>query len=84
MILVGYRNKKFVALLPCLPIRLRHKDGAAIRVKRTRRFWSSKEERKLTVVDFKQGEVVAWKGVVSVIKETLEWVILKRTKKGWE
>jgi hypothetical protein len=34
---------------------------------------------KVTVVDFKGGKIVPWKGVVPVVPDKLEWVYLNKT-----
>jgi hypothetical protein len=39
---------------------------------------------KVPVVDFKNGQLMTWKGVVPVIDGKLDWVFLNRTGKGWE
>ena len=43
-----------------------------------------KRGEKVAVVDFKNNELVSWKGVVPVVEGKLEWAFLNMTEKGWQ
>ena len=43
-----------------------------------------KRGEKVAVVDFKNNQIVSWKGVVPVVKGKLEWAFLNMTEKGWQ
>ena len=79
-----YRNKKFIAYVPYYTHSVTsegrdckdcHLNPAVIKIQKG---------EKVPVVDFKNNQMISWKGVVPVIDGKLDWVFLNRTKKGWE
>ena len=78
-----YQNKKFIAYVPYYTHSVAsegrdcndcHKNEAVLKIQ---------IGEKVPVVDYKNGQVVTWKGVVPVVDGKLDWVFLNRTKKGW-
>jgi hypothetical protein len=79
-----YRNKKFIAYVPYYTHSVApegracndcHLNPAVIKIQKG---------EKVPVVDFKNGQLITWKGVVPVVDGKLDWVFLNRTKQGWE
>jgi hypothetical protein len=79
-----YQNKKFIAYVPYYTHSVTsegrdckdcHLNPAVIKIQKG---------EKVPVVDFKNNQMISWKGVVPVIDGKLDWVFLNRTKKGWE
>ena len=79
-----YRNKKFIAYVPYHTHSVSsegrkcndcHLNPAVVRIQ---------QGQKVPVVDFKNGQLITWKGVVPVIAGKLDWVFLNKTEKGWK
>jgi hypothetical protein len=79
-----HQNKKFIAYVPYYTHSVTpegrgcndcHLNPAVIKIQKG---------EKVPVVDFKNGQLITWKGVVPVVAGKLDWVFLNRTNKGWE
>ena len=79
-----YQNKKFIAYVPYFTHSVASQGRSCDECHANRAVQEIKRGKTMTVVDFKQGKVATWKGVVPVVEGKLEWAFLNRTEKGWE
>jgi hypothetical protein len=79
-----YQNKKFIAYVPYFTHSVAaegrdcdecHQNSAVLKIQKG---------ENVPVVDFQNGRVTPWEGVVPVIEGKLDWVFLNRTEEGWE
>lgn len=79
-----HQNQKFIAYVPYFTHSIMrsgrqcdecHASEAAVRLSRG---------ETVKVVDYKDGRIENWKGVVPVVPEGLDWVFLNRTENGWK
>ena len=79
-----YQNKKFIAYVPYYTHSVAsegrdcddcHQNDAVSKIQKG---------EKVPVVDFKNGKIITWKGVVPVVNGKLDWIFLNKTKEGWE
>jgi len=79
-----YKNKKFVAYVPYFTHSISSQGRGCHDCHGNVAVTKMKRGEKVAVVDFKNKEIVSWKGVVPVVEGKLEWAFLNRTKKAWE
>jgi hypothetical protein len=79
-----YQNKKFIAYVPYYThsISSEGRDCDACHQNEAVRIIQNGE--KVPVVNFNNGKVETWKGVVPVMEGKLDWTFLNRTESGWE
>jgi len=79
-----YKNKKFIAYAPYFTHSVTSEGRKCNDCHRNKAVLRMQNGEKVRVVNFQNGKLISWKGVVPVIEEKLDWVFLNRTKKGWE
>jgi hypothetical protein len=79
-----YKNKKFIAYVPYFTHSVSSEGRGCDECHLNQAISKMAKGEKVPVVDFKEGKVVPWKGVVPLVRGKLEWVFLNRTKNGWK
>ncbi|BBO86588.1 hypothetical protein DSCO28_71540 [Desulfosarcina ovata subsp. sediminis] len=79
-----YQDKKFIAYAPYFTHSISAEGRPCDDCHQNKAVMRLQDGKKIPVVEFKNGELQTWKGVVPVIQGKLDWVFLNRTKSGWE
>ncbi|MCG6919312.1 MAG: cytochrome c3 family protein [Deltaproteobacteria bacterium] len=79
-----YKNKKFIAYVPYFTHSIASEGRGCQDCHGNLAVSKMKRGEKVAVVDFKNNEIVSWKGVVPVVEGKLEWAFLNMTEKGWQ
>lgn len=79
-----YQNKKFIAYVPYYTHSVSAEGRSCDECHQNEAVRRMQRGEKVPVVDFKNGKVVPWKGVVPVVPEKLDWIFLNKTKEGWK
>jgi hypothetical protein len=79
-----YQNKKFIAYVPYYTHSVTSEGRDCNDCHLNLAVSKIQKGENIPVVDFKNGQLITWKGVVPVIDGQLDWVFLNKTKKGWE
>lgn len=79
-----YKDRNFIAYFPYFThsVTARGRDCNACH--RNRAVLQMEKDQSVTVVDFRDGKLVPWRGVVPWIEGGLEWTFLDRTEDGWQ
>ncbi|MDY6988576.1 MAG: hypothetical protein SWQ30_11025 [Thermodesulfobacteriota bacterium] len=76
-----YQNKKFIAYCPYFTHCISAQGRSCKQCHQNKAVREMAKGNKIPVVDFKDGKVVTWKGVVPVVPDKLEWVYLNKIGK---
>lgn len=79
-----HENKKFIAYVPYYTHSIMSEGRSCESCHGNPAALQMKEGRKVEVVDFKDNQVITWKGVVPVVDGLLDWTFLNKTDKGWQ
>jgi hypothetical protein len=79
-----YQNKKFIAYVPYYTHSVTSEGRDCNDCHLNLAVSKIQKGENIPVVDFKNGQLITWKGVVPVVDGKLDWVFLNKTKKGWE
>ena len=78
------QNKKFIAYVPYYTHSISAEGRVCSECHQNNAVLKIQNGESVPVVNFSNGQVVSWKGIVPVIDGKLDWVFLNRTEKAWE
>jgi len=79
-----YKNKKFLAYVPYYTHSVTPEGRKCDDCHMNQAVRDIKDGKTVTMVDFKDGDLIHWKGVAPTMQDKLNWVFLNKTKNGWE
>ena len=73
-----YQNKKFIAYVPYFTHSISAEGRSCKECHQNKAVRQISEGKKVRVVDFEDGKVISWKGVVPAMPDNLQWVYLNK------
>jgi len=78
-----YKGKKFIAYVPYFTHSIMAEGRKCSECHRNSAMRLIKEGKKVPVVSYKDGRIIAWKGIVPCAPDKLEWTFFDKEKEKW-